>query len=266
VSFHLVAELEENYRRFIDRALAGGCVWSLECDDGLLCCTSHDGEQAVLPFWSDAAYARRAEAAEEGYVVKSIPLATFLKDMLGRFHVDDVAVGPDFTRDLEGLEVDPREVFEAFRARMSEGQRAEYGECLATASIVSAGHPVEKLERRVDRFARVVAAEGGVASVLARNDGPVHVDVRGKPGVSFIPMWSSATAAERARLFALGTDTSARVTSVRVREFLPSVAERGVSIGVEPTVGLACAERSARDLLALVEKAERTADEPESEP
>jgi Protein of unknown function (DUF2750) len=267
VSVHLVAELEENYRRFVDRALAGGGVWGLACDEGRLCCTSHDGEQAVIPFWSDAAYARRALAdfPDEGYAVVSVPLVAFLGDVLGRFQHDDVLVGPNYTRDLAGLELDPREVFEAFRARMSEAQSAQYRACLESASIVSVGHPAEKLARRVERFARVVASEGGVASVLVGEDGPRHVDVGGKPGESFVPIWSSGQAAERARLFALGPGDGARVASVEVGDFLASAADKGWSIGVEPTVGLACAERPAGALLALVRQAAARDEEDDDE-
>ncbi len=60
MSVYLVAELEENYRRFIERALKSGCVWALECEESFLCCPAHNCEWLILPFWSDAAYARRA--------------------------------------------------------------------------------------------------------------------------------------------------------------------------------------------------------------
>ena len=255
---HLGAALEENYRRFVERVLEGGEVWSLKCDDGLLTCVSENGEHPVIPFWSDAAYARTAaeEAPEDdGYVVDSLPLRTFLQDILGNFQRDDVFVGPNYTRDMAGLELDPRDVFEEFRSRMSAKQRAEYKECFEAASILVVGHPSAKLEERIKRFARIVAFEGNVAYTLVRGEGPIQVDVRARPGASFVPLWSSGKQAEQARSFVFGSDEGITVAPVDVDELLKTAGNEGWSIGVEPTVGLACFEKSPGDLLALVAKA-----------
>lgn len=261
---HLGAELEANYRRFVERALIAGEVWALRCEDGLLTCLSENGEQPVIPFWSDAAYARRAakEAPEDdGYVVDSMPLRTFLQDILGNFQRDDVFVGPNYTRDMAGLELDPRDVFEEFRSRMSPEQCAEYKECFEAASILVVGHPAEKLEGRIKRFARIVAFERNVAYTLVREDGPVHVDVRARPGASFVPLWSSGKQAERTRSFVFGSDEGITVAPVDIGEFLEAAEEEAWSVGVEPTVGLACFEKSPGDLLALVAKAEAADDD-----
>ncbi len=265
---HLIAELEENYDRFIERVLSGGQVWAVKCDDGLLTCVAENGEQPVIPFWSDAAYARRAakEAPpDDGYVVDSVPLRTFLQNILGNFQRDDVLVGPNYTRDMAGLELDPRDVFEEFRSRMSVEQREEYKECFDAASILVVGHPPEKLEQRIERFARVVAFDENVAYTLVRDDGPVHVDVRAKPGTSFVPLWSSGKQADQARSFVFDSDKGVTVATVDIGEFLKDAEDQAWSIGVEPTVGLACFERSPSDLLALIKKAEEDEEEPPSD-
>jgi Protein of unknown function (DUF2750) len=264
MEWHLIAELEENYDRFVARSLAGGSVWCLDCAEGLLAVTAHNGEQRVIPVWSDAAYARRAliEAPPNGYAVKAIPLQTFLNQTLGNFQCDDALIGPNYTRDMAGVELDPRDMFEEFRSRMTEQQSEDYRQCLATASIVTMGHPVEKLKRRVERFGRIVAFDPNASpSTLVRGDDPVHIDNRSKPGSSFVPLWSSGTQAERARRFCFAPDDPVRVVSVKLDEFLASAERDHWSIGVDPTIGLACMDIRAGDLLALVNEAQARADE-----
>lgn len=80
MEYHLIAELEENYDRFIERVLSGGQVWAVKCDDGLLTCLAENGEQPVIPFWSDAAYARRA--AKDVSILWSVPTRQTLKEAL----------------------------------------------------------------------------------------------------------------------------------------------------------------------------------------
>ncbi len=160
---------------------------------------------------------------------------------------------------MAGLELDPREVFEEFLSKMSDEQHREYRECLETASILK-GHPIQKLERRVERFARVIAYGTGTGPcTLIREDGQVQIDVRAKPGTSFVPLWSSVEQAERACRFAFDSGDDVRVLRVQLDEFLSSAHDRGWSIGVEPTVGLGCEPKHPREILALVKKAKTEA-------
>jgi hypothetical protein len=264
MGWHLTVEFEENYDRFIRRSLAGGSVWLLQCDEGYLSALSHNGEQSVIPVWSDAAYARRAleQAPSNGFALKAIPLQAFLNQTLGNFQCGDVLMGPNYTRDLAGFELDPREMFEEFRSRMTEQQREEYCECLETASILTVGHPIEKLERRLERFGRIVAFyRDAWPCTLVRGTDPVNIDRSSKPGSSFVPLWSYGDQAELARRFCFDPDDPVRVSGIKLDEFLAKVECNHWSIGVDPTIDLTCMVVRPADVLALVKEAEEHADE-----
>jgi hypothetical protein len=261
---HLIAELEENYERFIERVLKAGVVHVVGNDDELLCCTAHNGDQVIIPCFSDAAYARRAlrEAAVEAYEVRQIPLERYLGSTLGDFQVDDVLVGPNYTADMAGLELDPREVFEELKSQMSDEQLSTYRACLEGASILTIGHPPEKLERRVRRFAGVVAFDPDASpSTLVRGADPVFIDDRSKPGTKFIPLWSNHQLAVRACSYVFGSNQGVSASGIALKELLARADAEGWLLGVEPTIGIACSVLSAKELLALVEEAEREAAE-----
>lgn len=120
---HRLIEGEENHRRFMKRAIEKGEVYCLEDPErGILSVLSHHEEQSVLPFWSDAAYARRARTAEPGgllaYHVMRYPLTVFLHQLLPEFIDAGVLIGPNYTADLAGREVEPRELlFELTQAK-----------------------------------------------------------------------------------------------------------------------------------------------------
>lgn len=267
MTFHQLVELEENCERFFARSVSAGSVWAIQMDGGFLTCVAEDGEHAVIPFWSDAAYARRVlrDPELEGCTAESVPLAVFLRDLLGGYQADDLLIGPNYTEDMAGLELDPREVFEELRERIPAEQRAEYADALENATILTAGHPHEKLQRRIEIFARL-AAEGGGAWTLTEDDRPLSVDIRARPGVSFVPLWSSAEHAERARRFAYAPDRRITVTGVQIDDFLGRAEAERWLIGAEPTVGLAVAEVEPQALLARVRHArERLDEEPSSD-
>ncbi len=240
----------------------------LACEEGLLAVTAHNGEQPVIPFWSDAAYARRAlkEAPPDGYAVEALPLETFLGQTLGDLQRDDALVGPNYTRDMAGLELDPREVFDELRSRMTEQQRERYRGTLETASILTIGHPIEKLERRVERFGRIVVFDPNASpSTLLRGDEPVQVDIRSKPGSSFVPLWSSSATAERARRFCFAPDDPVRVVAVDLEELLSRAEREGWSMGVDPTIGFACIDVAPRAVVASLRAAEEEAEQEEGD-
>ncbi len=266
MTLHLTAELEENYARFIRRSLEAGSVWVIESGDAYFSCVAHNGDQPIIPLWSDAAYARRALQAsgEEGWEVQALPLGRLLGETLGGLQHDDALVGPNYTADMAGLELDPREVFEALRDAMTEEQRAEHAAALESASILTIGHPPEKLERRARRFAAVVAFDpDATPAILVRGDEPVRVENRARPGNYFIPLWSTADQVTRALRYAFGSEEAVR--GVELEAFLAMAETNGWSIGVEPTIGLACQTLSAPELRALLEEAEQAAEEADDE-
>jgi hypothetical protein len=243
MELHFTAELEEHYRRFVERALRAGSVWTLECNDGWLTVTTHDGERQIIPLWSDAAYARRAlgHVPADGYAVKKVPLETLLRHTLGNFQHGDALVGPNCTPDFACVEIDPRELFDELRCRMSETERIRYRDALCEASILTIGHSVEKLERRIAAFGRIVVLTPHASpSILKRGAEPVHVEIRARPGSSFVPLWSSGVAAERARRFCFSGGDPIAVATVELEDFLSTAEREGWSIGVDPTIGLAC--------------------------
>ncbi len=107
------AVFEAKYDAFIAEIKKTGLVWGLctEDDDWAVCASSSYEETDVMPFWSDEAAAKAQCVGEWGiFKAQSIPLAEFIADWLPGMHEDDVLVGPNWTDDLEGLEVEPADV------------------------------------------------------------------------------------------------------------------------------------------------------------
>lgn len=238
---------EESYGRFVGEILAAGQVWAIAAGRAHLTVVAENDEQSIVPFWSSAARAEAAlEGAPEGFSnVTTIPLAEFLATTLGRLQEDDVLVGPNYTEDLEGLEIEPRELFETLRKQMSDAQRTELTAALEDARLLRAGHPADKLEARAERFARIVLAEDDTAFILVREDGPVRIPGEGEPR---IPIWSSGDLAQRARLFNFAASDAIDVLPVDVQAFLDEADRRRWKLAVEATVDLASEIMGAEEL------------------
>lgn len=99
----------ENHQRFVKRVSAAEVVYYLVNDEGVANSESNDYEDVmVLPFWSDPAYARRAERAfTESFEVKVIPLFDFLYRWLPGMTGDGVLAGTNWNGQLCGREIDP---------------------------------------------------------------------------------------------------------------------------------------------------------------
>ena len=99
--------------RFCTRAAAAGEVWVLTEDEDCAVVESNDYEESeVMPFWSDRAEAERAATGDWArYTPNRIALDEFLASYLPALDEDGYLVGPDWTEELEGDEVEPEELF-----------------------------------------------------------------------------------------------------------------------------------------------------------
>jgi hypothetical protein len=99
----------EAHRRFIERAVAAACVWGLHREDGWAVADSNRDEgRSVMPFWSDAAYARRCiHGAWMDYAPTRIPLDKFLAVWLPGLDQKGHFVGTNWDQSACGVEVYP---------------------------------------------------------------------------------------------------------------------------------------------------------------
>lgn len=117
MSLHLTADMEQLKERFIRCVRERGEVWGLRSEArGWAWCPSNDGDQDVLVFWSDRAYAKR-HAVEEwaDYVPTMIPLEAFKQRWLPGMQRDGALAGVNLNADLAGIELPPEILLEALR-------------------------------------------------------------------------------------------------------------------------------------------------------
>lgn len=109
-------DFDENYERFLDEAIATGCVWGLESEEGwALCPTNANPELDVMPLWSQPEYAQlHVEGDWADYKVVAIALEELLDDWLPGMHDDVTLVGPNWNAQLEGDEMEPLDLLEEF--------------------------------------------------------------------------------------------------------------------------------------------------------
>ncbi len=109
-------DLDANYDRFLEEALATGCVWGLENEEGWAVCPSIENDSLdVMPLWSQPEFAQAHVSGEwSHYKVVPISLEEFLDDWLPGMHEDITLVGPNWNASLEGDEMEPLDVLEDF--------------------------------------------------------------------------------------------------------------------------------------------------------
>lgn len=118
----LTDNFDDNYDLFIEDALATGCVWGLESEEGWAVCPSDANDEIdVMPLWSQPEYAQ-AQCVEEWshYQVVPISLEELLDEWLPGMHEDVIMLGPNWNADMEGLEVEPLDAVEDFDEAASE--------------------------------------------------------------------------------------------------------------------------------------------------
>lgn len=115
-------DLDEIYDQFIHDALATGCVWGLESDDGwALCPSSGNDEIEVMPLWSQPELAK-VHCQQEWATYRPVPISLeeLLDEWLPGMHEDVVLVGIDWDQQLDGEEVEPLDLLEDFDEAASE--------------------------------------------------------------------------------------------------------------------------------------------------
>ena len=111
-------DYDVNYQVFFHHAIATGCVWGLESEEGWATCPSVANEEiTVMPLWSQPEYAK-LHCVDEWACYEPIPISLeeFLEDWLPGMHDDVMMVGVNWNKDLEGHEVEPLDLAEDFDA------------------------------------------------------------------------------------------------------------------------------------------------------
>jgi hypothetical protein len=122
----------EQHQRFVERVVKNGEVWGLSnaegwCvapsnydDDGNADPDDEDVRAAVLPFWSDRAYAGRCAKEEwADYEPTPIPLEQFLENWLPLIAENGDLVGTNWNAHLIGAEVDALDLKAELEERIS---------------------------------------------------------------------------------------------------------------------------------------------------
>ena len=114
------ATVESNFQRFVKRIIENETVFYLSNENGVAESVSNDDEETdVLMFWSDRAYAARANHNfEENYNETEMELFNFLYQWLPGMSGDGVLAGPNWNGDLVGREIDPFELREILEEQM----------------------------------------------------------------------------------------------------------------------------------------------------
>jgi hypothetical protein len=108
--FHLVADLEANHSRFVERVRDHGDVRGIRNEQGILMYPSNHLEETWgYPFWSDHAYAKRHCVGNDRNPF-SINFDSFIDVWLQGLHKDGHLVGTNWNADLAGLEIEPYEL------------------------------------------------------------------------------------------------------------------------------------------------------------
>ena len=116
MSNQLGDDFDANFDLFVEEALATGCVWGLESEQGWAICPSVTNDELdVMPLWSQPEYAQVHVVGEwSQYQVVPISLEELLDEWLPGMHEDVSLVGPNWNADLEGDEVEPLDLLQEF--------------------------------------------------------------------------------------------------------------------------------------------------------
>lgn len=118
----------ENYDRFIERVAETEVVWGLVSDfSGWAHCESDEDEAIeVILFWSDRADAEQHRKEEwADHVPTKIDFDEFIEAWLNGMSEDGLLAGPNWDADLNGFEVDPKELADRL---LAENERIREGE------------------------------------------------------------------------------------------------------------------------------------------
>lgn len=116
----LSSDPQQNYLAFVEGIKATGEVWGVATPEGWVVCDSEEFEETdVIPFWSNEEDAK-AQCADEwaDNTAKSISLDVFVERWLTGMAEDGVLVGPNWSLEMDGLEIEP----EALAEKLLEAQ------------------------------------------------------------------------------------------------------------------------------------------------
>jgi DNA polymerase III delta prime subunit len=124
------ATVESNFQRFINRVIENETVFYLSNDEGVANSVSNDDEETIiLMFWSDRAYAERANRIlPEEFSESEMTLFEFLYRWLPGMTGDGVLSGPNWNGDLIGREIEPLDLRTKIEERMPPELLEEYEE------------------------------------------------------------------------------------------------------------------------------------------
>lgn len=124
------ATVETNYQRFLTRIIENEVVYYLSNEEGVANSLSNEDESiCVLLFWSDRAYAVRANKVfNEEYVEAEMSLFDFLYRWLPGMTSDGVLAGPNWNGDLVGRESDAFDLRDEIERRMPGDMSNAYEE------------------------------------------------------------------------------------------------------------------------------------------
>jgi len=102
------ATIESKYSSFIERVAASKLVWGLKNKKGWANSESNDDEEiAIIPFWSDRAYAKACAKDDwRDYAATEIPLSEFLESWCIGMADENVLAGINWDANMFGKEVD----------------------------------------------------------------------------------------------------------------------------------------------------------------
>ncbi len=102
----------ERHKLFVMKVAASKIIWGMKSSDGWATAPSkeHEGRQ-VMPFWSEREDASNIAAQKwPSAQPTSISLNVFMELWLKSMPEDEILVGTNWSRDLEGTEIEPADL------------------------------------------------------------------------------------------------------------------------------------------------------------
>lgn len=105
----LSPDMDVNYQRFLAEALATGCVWALEGENGWVLTPSvHNQDLMAMPLWSQPEFAQR-HCTQEWSGSRAVPISVeeLMDDWLPGMHQDQCMVVINLNDEMQGHEIEP---------------------------------------------------------------------------------------------------------------------------------------------------------------
>ena len=102
-------DMDINYSRFVEEALATGCVWALEGENGWVLTPSVFNEELMaMPLWSQPEFAQ-FHCSQEWSGSRAVPIAVdeLMDEWLPGMHQDQCMVVVNLNSEMQGHEIEP---------------------------------------------------------------------------------------------------------------------------------------------------------------